>query len=49
MISNDINGTKLNSKYALKYGLEEGISDWMKDTNFIVNKETIDKSLNLYK
>ena len=34
MISNNINGTKLNSRYTLKYGLESGISDWMKDTGF---------------
>ena len=34
MISNNINGKKLNRKYALKYGLEEGIGNWMEDTNF---------------
>lgn len=38
MISNDINGTKLNTIYNLKYGLDKGISDWMEDTKFHKNK-----------
>ena len=39
MISNNINGVKLNSKYNLTYSLEKGIADWMKCTNFEKNKE----------
>lgn len=39
MISNNINGTKLNDKYTLQYGLEDGILDWMKDTSFHLKKE----------
>ena len=38
MISNNINGYKLNNKYTLKFGLEGGISNWMKDTNFNKNR-----------
>lgn len=34
MISNNINGAKMNNIYHLKYGLEDGIGDWMKDTRF---------------
>lgn len=34
MISNDICGEKLNVKYELNYGLENGISDWMKESKF---------------
>ncbi|MFK5971669.1 MAG: SDR family oxidoreductase [Flavobacteriaceae bacterium] len=37
MISNNINGMKLNSRYLLKFGLSNGIQDWMNSTNF--NKE----------
>ena len=39
MISNNISGVKLNSKYNLKYGLEEGVLDWMQDTNFFNNRD----------
>lgn len=38
MISNDISGVKLNSKYNMDYGLEKGIADWMQNTNFKKNK-----------
>jgi nucleoside-diphosphate-sugar epimerase len=38
MISNDINGEKLNSKYIMNYGLEKGIADWMQYTKFYKNK-----------
>ncbi len=38
MISNNINGSKLNGKYNIEYGLENGISDWMKDTDFLNKK-----------
>ncbi|WP_339916172.1 NAD(P)-dependent oxidoreductase [Yeosuana marina] len=34
MISNDINGMKLNQKYSLSYGFREGLSDWFKETKF---------------
>lgn len=39
MISNNINGNKLNNAYSLMFGLEGGISNWMKDTDFNKNGE----------
>lgn len=33
-ISNDINGEKLKNKYTLSFGLENGMEDWMKETDF---------------
>jgi len=39
MISNNIKGLKLSSKYNLEYGLENGILDWMEETNFFKSKE----------
>lgn len=39
MISNDINGSKLNNNYKLEYGLNGGILDWMNETNFHQNKK----------
>jgi nucleoside-diphosphate-sugar epimerase len=40
MISNNISGKKLNTNYELEYGLEGGLLDWMKETNFFKNKVT---------
>lgn len=34
IISNNISGEKLKDNYNLEFGLEKGISDWMKDTRF---------------
>lgn len=38
MISNNISGVRVNRVYKMKYGLENGIADWMKETNFISEK-----------
>ena len=37
MISNDINGEKMNSLIHPKYGLELGIKDWLEETNYSQN------------
>ena len=39
MISNDINGEKMNSLIHPKYGLELGIKDWLEETNYSQNKK----------
>lgn len=39
MISNNIAGVKLNEKYSLVYGLEQGIEDWMKEAHFFERNE----------
>ena len=39
MISNDINGEKMNSLIHPKYGLELGIKDWLEETNYPQNKK----------
>lgn len=39
MISNDINGEKMNSLIHPKYELELGIKDWLEETNYSQNKK----------
>ncbi len=38
MISNNINGEKLNNKYSLSFGLERGIEDWIIEADFFNNE-----------
>ena len=39
MISNDINGEKMNSSMIPKYGLELALRDWLEETNYSQNKK----------
>jgi nucleoside-diphosphate-sugar epimerase len=39
MISNDINGEKMNSLMSPKYGLELALRDWLEETNYSQNKK----------
>ncbi len=39
MISNSIDGKKLNDKYKMKFGLKNGLADWMTSTNFLNSKK----------